>query len=241
MNNCLVAAAVAAAAICFAALQTTDATCYGANTSTWGCQGYQKVGYTCVGNECAIDHCVGDCTVCAKFYPELVVNPGRGQCCTTASGSDCMSGDSGFTNYPYGFPDHVPSLVVEYPVSYPGGPVADGFTANYPGSQTDAGCPPVPSFYSAKAKRMLKPISLIQHGVPSAVCALACNTANVTATGYDPCEDGRITQPVNETPRCFFGGPTFLQPETGICGFPCFVHEINGTKYMFCDPRQASE
>jgi hypothetical protein len=87
---------------------SVSADCYGANTTSYeySCSGYAKAGYVCVGEECAVDKCVGDCSTCAQHYPGLVVNPSRGQCCESATSSNCMNGDSGYINYPYGFPDH---------------------------------------------------------------------------------------------------------------------------------------
>ena len=79
---------------------TIGTVCYGANTKQYlWCQGYSEAGYSCVGDYCAINKCVGS-TMCIQYAPKVfglnddrqstVINPdGESAACIRAAAEQC--------------------------------------------------------------------------------------------------------------------------------------------------------
>ena len=44
------------------------------------CKDYEKAGYTCVGDDCVVGHCIGECNTCAKDFPGQTPDPATGKC-----------------------------------------------------------------------------------------------------------------------------------------------------------------
>ena len=228
-------------------LSRSHAACYGANVSifTWcqtgsqtGVAAYIAAGYSCMGEMCAVDHCVGTCEFCAVSYSHAVVDTASGQCCDAVQSGRCQGPKPAAVNDPpYGFPDHHPAVIFEGMVPYKHGPktwspeTPDG---NYgwtllPGPQDAAGlCSPTPPVFDAS--RVL-PIPFRSSGAgPLDGCYLSCNLTEVEETGDDPCKVGSVDSPTAGpgAMRCFSGGETWLKPpHTGMCGFNCTLRHAS--------------
>jgi hypothetical protein len=218
--------------------------CYTANVSQWTwCSGYEKVGYTCLGDFCSADTCDASCANCADFYPAAFLDKSTARCCASLGPggvcSEALPGDAPY-NPPYGFPNNGPgALIVEGPVPYKNGPPcwsnstqlgAYGFTMLAQSGKTDNECPaPVGGAWAPP--HGLRPISLHAHGENIKLCALACNFTDVARTGVDPCNaasifDGGAVDPslrdVHANYSCYYGGESWLHPpDLGVCGFNC--------------------
>jgi len=240
---------------------SVNSECYGANTSTFvGCSGYEKAGYKCFGEMCAIDHCVGDCNSCAVHYPMAILDSDAGLCCDSVKSGNCVGSKDGLSPYKnedYGFPDHIGALIVEGAMEYPNGPSiwspsnpsgAYGWSWIAPGATSDNDCPSIPSDKKFDSK-LIKPFNMKQRDPEyPAVCGLGCDFHLVSSSGHDPCTVGnRPDIPIEM--RCFSGGSSWMG--TGICGFACQLRSItNFTQFceapdptkclVYCDPRGPS-
>ena len=126
---------------------------WGRHEALYVVPGLRQAGYSCAGDYCAVDKCVGSCNVCAHKYENNVVDAKSGKCCDSIdTKGECVNPKPGTPTQDietYGYLGSLPGLITEGAVAYQNsGPVfpnpisaPNGWKANYPSSNSTATCP----------------------------------------------------------------------------------------------------